>query len=102
MSWSLGVGYEGLSIGASITAPPIHAISTNYTKFPTTYNGESYMFLSSLHVTYSSNPLWGSTYAEGAGSIGIPNDLAKFHSGHHIQILIVFVLFWTCFFPLYL
>lgn len=95
ISWSLSGGYGPLTIGATISTPD-SGFYTNYTKFPETNprDGKEYMHLSDLVVDYNDNCFWGSTYTEGAGSIGIPNDQAAIHAGHHTLIAIWFGLYW--------
>ncbi|MEM3789018.1 MAG: hypothetical protein QXN95_04030 [Candidatus Bathyarchaeia archaeon] len=95
VTWTLGVGSEYLSLSASVQAPPIKECVVNYSKVEVEYNGEKYMRVGFLDVYYDSNNLWGSTYAEGAGSIGIPNDLAQAHIGHHITILVQVTVWWA-------
>jgi len=57
--------------------------------------GKKYRRIGFLDIIYNSNHFWGCTYAEGAGSIGIPNDLAAAHLGHHIEILVEVTVWWA-------
>lgn len=95
VSWSLSGAYGPLSISATVSTPDSH-FETNYDKYYDTYPGDGkvYLHLSHLVVDYNDNILWGSTYTEGAGSLGVPNDLAQPHEGHHIKIIVQFRLYW--------
>lgn len=94
VTWKLGGSFGPLSISANIQVPAIKKVEVNYTKSEINYDGKTYMRVGFIDVYYDSNNLWGSTYAEGAGSIGIPNDLAQAHLGHHITILVVVTVWW--------
>ncbi|MEM2117763.1 MAG: hypothetical protein QW386_01935 [Candidatus Bathyarchaeia archaeon] len=89
VSWTLTVGTEFLSLGATI-----NAISgdfyTNYTR----YEKDGYTHLQQLAEMYGYDPFRGSVYTEGAGSIGIQNGLAQAHQGHHATIWIHVRAMW--------
>jgi len=91
VSWSLTGGYGPVSIGATVSTPD-SSFTADYTKYPV--DDGTYMHLSHLVVDYNDNWLWGSTYAEGAGSMGVPNDAAQPHEGHHVLIWVIFDLYW--------
>jgi len=97
-SWTLSAETGKLGISASIATAAIHHYNTNYTKYSVDYDGKTYIHIGSLEVYYDCWPWWGQVYAEGAGSLGIPNDVAINHNGHHVQIAIQFILSWTGFF----
>jgi hypothetical protein len=93
VTWSLSGGYGPLSITAILSTVD-SSFSTNYTKYPVDSPYGEFMHLSDLLVEYHYNWFWGSTYTEGAGSIGIPNDLAQPHEGHHVLVAVLFRLVW--------
>lgn len=97
INWALSGGYGPLSVGASVQVPDTVDFLTNYTKFEIDYNGKSYMRVGFLDAMYNSNHFWGTTYAEGGGSIGIPNDLAAAHIDHHIEVLVRITVWWVNF-----
>lgn len=94
ITWSLAGDYGPLSVRATVTGPDLDDVLTDYTKYEVVFNDETYIHVGTLDVYYPSNNLWGSTYAEGGGSIGIPNDLALTHEGNHIKILVKVTLYW--------
>jgi len=94
ITWSLAGGYGPVSVSATVTGPDLEDVLTDYTKYEMAFNGETYTHVGTLDVYYPSNHFWGSTYAEGGGSIGIPNDLAVSHEGNHIKILVKVTLYW--------
>ena len=99
VSWSLSAGYGGLSIGTTITVPDTNTFEPNYTKFPAYIDqGKIYMRVGYLKVGYNSNSYWNGATCEGAGSLGIPNDLAAQHLGHHIKICFRFTVRWKALF----
>jgi len=98
VSWDLSAEAGKLGISASIATGDIDHIATNFTKYPTEHEGKTYIHIGSLEVYYACNCLWGQVFAEGAGSLGIPNDVAINHAGHHIQIAIQVMLGWTGYF----
>jgi len=100
VSWSLSAGYGPLTIGTTITVPNSNTFDPNYTKFPAYLDdGKIYMRVGYLKVGYASTMLWDGATCEGAGSLGIPNDLAAQHLGHHIRIYFRFTVRWWCPWP---
>lgn len=95
VSWSLSVGASGIGIGASVKALGAWSIETDYSNYSSAYNGKVYRHLSGLKWTYNSNYWWfGEVVAEGAGVIGIPNDLALKHLHDHVEFLVLVSLEW--------
>ncbi|MEM3728786.1 MAG: hypothetical protein QXF75_06290 [Candidatus Bathyarchaeia archaeon] len=94
---TLWVSGEPININASVQIPPTYGFKIDYTRFEEDFNGKKYMSVAFLGVSYFCNNLWGSTYAEGVGSIGIPNDLAQAHIDHHVTILVKVTLYWVSF-----
>jgi len=91
ISWRLSGTHEGLTVGAILTAPDSVQWATNYTK----YYKDGYLHVGGLGEEFASNTLWGDTYVEGAGSLGIPNDLAQSHEGHHVIFWVHVRLAWV-------
>lgn len=98
VSWSLSASCGPLSIGTTITLPDSNSFEPDYTKFPAYLDdGKMYMRVGYLKVAYNSNPFWNGATCEGAGSLGIPNDLAAKHLGHHIRMYFRFTMRWYAF-----
>lgn len=94
VSWSISFGIKYLGLSATVTLPTVRKINRNYDNFDWEHGGKVYNHLSYLQVAYQQSPGIGDTYVEGAGSIGIPNDLAMLRDGHHVQILVLATLDW--------
>lgn len=95
VSWGLSTGVGPVGLSTTIKVPDTGSFVTNYTKHPYNYNGEDYMRIGYLHLNYNSNGGWtGITQCEGAGSLGIPNDLGAAHMGHHAKLLFRFQVRW--------
>jgi hypothetical protein len=94
VTWSLSGGYGPLSITTTVAGPDVNGYEKNYDKFDETYGGKTYLHVADLSTTY---PVWiwsGPIDVYGGGSIGIPNDLAPAHEGHHVLIWIHVHLWW--------
>ncbi|MEM2971919.1 MAG: hypothetical protein QW270_05800, partial [Candidatus Bathyarchaeia archaeon] len=95
ISWSLGVSGYYLSLGVTVTLSDTKEFLTDYSQFEIDYNGKTFRRVGFLKLTYNSNWYWfGSVSVDGAGSIGIPNDLAQSHLGHHVEILVRVTVSW--------
>ena len=94
VSWTLGGSYGPLTVATTVKGENMFAPDTDYSKYEMVYNGETYVHMGTLKIYYNSNNLWGSATTEGAGSIGIPNDLAVNHDGHHVKILVRVHVYW--------
>ena len=92
--WRLMYGEQGLTFGAAVSVSKIASTKTNYTQDEWVYNGNTYMFLGSLSVTYASNVFWNQASCEAGGSINIPNDLAMNKEGHHVEVLVEVTTWW--------
>jgi len=97
VSWTLGGTHGPLTISQEINAPDVFGYDRNYDEYSENYGGKTYLHLSDLSATYRSNWLWGATDVYGAGSIGIPNDMAQGHQGHHVLIWVHVRLRWLDF-----
>jgi hypothetical protein len=103
VSWSLSASIDGeqvkLGLAASIEVPLIHTVQTNLSEYPFTppvppFNDKEYMHMGALEIVYNCNPNWGPVSIEGAGVLGVPNDFAQPHDGHHTEILVEVWSFW--------
>jgi hypothetical protein len=94
VTWTLGGSYGPLTVAATIEGQDMFAPDTDYSKYPIVYGGEAYEHLGGLDIYYDSSNNWASATTEGAGSIGIPNDLAAYHDGHHVKILVTIHVYW--------
>jgi hypothetical protein len=94
VSWTLGGSYGPVTLSTTVKGADMFAPDTDYSKYEMVYNGETYVHMGTLKIYYNSNNLWGSATTEGAGSIGIPNDLAVNHDGHHVKILVRVHVYW--------
>jgi hypothetical protein len=94
VTWSLKSDVGDLGLSAPIASPtPISLIETNLNEYPFTppppFNDtRTYVHMGALEIVYNCNSGWGQTTAEGAGCLGIPNDLAISHEGHHVELLV--------------
>jgi len=99
VSWSLSASIGPISLGTTISVPfCTSSIEANYTKVPANISddgGKAYMRVSNLNVNYGM--YWFSQIftCEGAGSLGIPNDLAAQRLGNHIKMYLRFTLQWV-------
>jgi hypothetical protein len=97
VSWSLSASCGPITLGTTIRLPDSNSFEPDYTKVPTQVSddgGKAYMRVGKLKVHYYSNILWNGAMCEGAGSLGIPNDLAAQHLGDHIRMYFSFTMRW--------
>jgi len=94
VTWSLSGGYGPLDLTTTVAGPDVFGYERNYDKFDEEYGGKTYLHVADLSATYRSWYGWGPVDVYGGGSIGIPNDLAPAHEGHHVLIWIHVHLWW--------
>ena len=94
ITWSLSGAYGPLSLSGTVGGPDVFGYDRNYDKYYKSYDGKTFLHVGDLSATYRSNYLWGDVDVYGGGSIGIPNDVAKCHEGHHALIWVHVELRW--------
>jgi hypothetical protein len=96
VTWSLSGSWGPLDITTTVAGPDVNGYVRNYDKFNETYEGKTYLHVADLSTTYRILSLFGVGPVDvyGGGSVGIPNDLATAHEGHHVLIWIHVDLLW--------
>ena len=72
----------------------MESVERNYDNYNVEHDGKIYNHLSYLKMYYRGDTTPRTVYAEGGGSMNVPNDLAMSHSIHHILVLVRVDVIW--------
>lgn len=89
VTWTLGGTYGGTTLRANIQVPTIASVEMNYDK----YYENGFLHVARLSERFRV-PYATILQVEGAGSFGIPNELAPIHEGHHVLVWAHVKLWW--------
>jgi len=93
VNWHLS-DLVGGPLSVTVNGPEVFGYDRNYDEYDEDYEGKTYLHVGDLSSTYRSAYTWGSVDVHGGGSIGIQNDAAQNHQGHHVLIWVHVTLYW--------